>query len=182
MKEQPEIKIYREATTSLLPYVNNAKIHTREQVDQICASIEEFGFNDPVAVWHNADDRMEIIEGHGRVMAAKKLGIKWVPVIYLDHLSDEQRRAYTHIHNQLTMNTEFDWDMLAMDMNDLVSFSWEDYGFEVPEEPTEYEEKESSAKVTDDFSVIVECDDEDELERVFNELQSQGYRCRISTL
>lgn len=181
MKEQPEIKVQEVPVSDLLPYANNAKIHTREQIDQICSSIEQFGFNDPVAVWHNADDQMEIIEGHGRVMAAKKLGLDVVPVIYLDHLSDEQRRAYTHIHNQLTMNTEFDWDLLTMDMNDL-DFDFSDFGFEVPDELPDYEEKESSAKVSEEFSVIVECDDEDELERTFNELQCQGYRCRISTL
>lgn len=128
MKQQPELKVYEAATADLLPYANNAKIHTREQVDQICASIEEFGFNDPIAVWHNAEGSMEIVEGHGRVMAAKKLGLDTVPVVYLDHLSDEQRRAYTHVHNQLTMNTSFDFDMLAMEMNEL-KFDWEDFGF-----------------------------------------------------
>lgn len=129
MKEQPELKVYEVATEELVPYANNAKIHTREQVEQICASIEEFGFNDPIAAWHNADSELEIIEGHGRVMAAKKLGLQVVPVVYLDHLTDEQRRAYTHVHNQLTMNTDFDFDMLAMEMNDL-EFNWKDFGFE----------------------------------------------------
>lgn len=130
MKEQPELKVYEVLTADLIPYANNAKIHTREQVDQIASSIEEFGFNDPIACWHNADGNMEIIEGHGRVMAAKKLGISKLPVIYLDHMSDEQRRAYTHVHNQLTMNTSFDFDMLAMEMNELLDFQWQDFGFE----------------------------------------------------
>lgn len=130
MKEQPELKVYREATDDLLPYANNAKIHTREQVDQIASSIEEFGFNDPIAVWHNDEGQMEIVEGHGRVMAAKKLGLQWVPVVYLDHLSNEQRRAYTHIHNQLTMNTEFDWDMLDQELEEIGRDDWANFGFE----------------------------------------------------
>ena len=69
----------------LRPYKNNAKIHTKEQIAQIKKSIEEFGFNDPVAIWND-----EIVEGHGRLIAAKELGIETVPVVRLDDLSDEQ--------------------------------------------------------------------------------------------
>lgn len=131
MKQQPEIKVYEVSTADIMPYENNAKIHTREQVDQIVRSIEEFGFNDPIAVWENERGEMEIVEGHGRVMAAKKLGLETVPVIYLNHMTDEQRRAYTHIHNQLTMNTGFDFDTLDEELANL-NFDWNDFGFDIP--------------------------------------------------
>lgn len=112
MKQQPELTVEEVPTESLIPYARNAKIHTNEQIDQICESIGEFGFNDPVAVW-DGPDGPEIIEGHGRVMAAKKLGLDVVPVVRLDHLSDEQRRAYGIVHNKLTMNTG--WDFAKLD-------------------------------------------------------------------
>ena len=69
MKQQPELTVEEVPTESLIPYARNAKIHTNEQIDQICESIGEFGFNDPVAVWDGTDGP-EIIEGHGRVIDA----------------------------------------------------------------------------------------------------------------
>lgn len=130
MKQQPELTVEEVSTESLIPYARNAKIHTNEQIDQICESIGEFGFNDPVAVW-DGPDGPEIIEGHGRVMAAKKLGLDVVPVVRLDHLSDEQRRAYGIVHNKLTMNTGWDFAKLDAELDDLaVEFDMGDFGFE----------------------------------------------------
>lgn len=127
MRDMPELKVEEAAVADLAPYARNAKVHTREQVAQIAKSIEEFGFNDPVAVW-DGPDGTEIVEGHGRVMAAKKLGLKRVPIVRLDHLTDEQRRAYTHVHNQLTLNTDWDLETLRLDLGDL-DFEFEDFGF-----------------------------------------------------
>lgn len=129
--EQPKLKVQSANVDDLIPYANNAKIHTAEQIDQICASILQFGFNDPVAIWLNAEGEPEIVEGHGRVMAAKKLGISKVPVITLDHLDDEARRAYTHVHNKLTMNTGFDWATLDEELANL-NFDFSEFGFDVP--------------------------------------------------
>lgn len=128
MRQQPELTVEEVPTDELVPYANNAKVHTNEQVDQIVKSIEEFGFNDPIAVWHNEEGEMEIIEGHGRVLAAKKLGLGVLPVVTLDHLTNDQRRAYTHVHNQLTMNTGWDLDTLSFDLDEL-DFDFEDFGF-----------------------------------------------------
>ena len=75
---------------SLKEYKMNCKLHPQEQIEQIKKSIQEFGFNDPIAVWHDN----EIIEGHGRLLAAQELGIDTVPIIRLDHLTDDERRAY----------------------------------------------------------------------------------------
>lgn len=133
--ELKSLKVELEPTESLIPYANNANIHTDEQVEQIANSIKEFGFNDPIAVWTNENGESEIIEGHGRVLAAKKLGMDILPVIHLDGLSDEARRAYTHVHNQLTRNSEFDWDMLDEELANL-NFDWDMFGFD-HEDPTE---------------------------------------------
>lgn len=69
------------------------------------------------------------MEGHGRVLALKQLGIKTAPVISLDHLTDEQRRAYTHVHNQTTLSSGFDYETLTEDMDNL-SADWESFGFD----------------------------------------------------
>ena len=112
---------------TLKPYERNAKIHTDEQVDQIARSIEEFGMNDPIAVWKDG----EIIEGHGRLMACQKLGITEVPIIRLDGLTDEQRRAYMNVHNQLTMNTGFDLDLLAAELGKIENIDMSMFGFDI---------------------------------------------------
>lgn len=69
MRPMPDLKIEETPVKTLIPYANNAKIHTRKQVDQIAASISEFGNCDPIAVWHNENGEPEIVEGHGRVLA-----------------------------------------------------------------------------------------------------------------
>ena len=108
-----KLKVEYYPIESIKPYENNAKIHTEEQIEQIVKSITDFGMNDPIAIW--SEDNI-IIEGHGRLMACKKLGMTEVPIIRLDDLTDEQRRAYTLIHNQTTMNTGFDIDILNEDV------------------------------------------------------------------
>lgn len=125
----PELKIEEIPVESLIPYANNAKIHTNKQVEQIAASIEEFGDCDPIAIWHNEAGEPEIVEGHGRVLALKKLGISKAPAISLDHLTDEQRRAYTHVHNQTTLSSGFDYETLTEDMDNL-NMDWEAFGFD----------------------------------------------------
>ena len=116
----------------LKPYANNAKVHTAEQIEQIKQSIKEFGFNDPIAIWRNN----EIIEGHGRLIAASEMGLEKVPVIRLDDLTDQQRKAYILIHNKLTMDTGFNFDLL-MDELDNLSIDMAKYGFDLDEDGDE---------------------------------------------
>lgn len=126
-----ELKIEYLNKEKLKPYANNAKIHTGEQVEQIKKSIEEFGFNDPIAIWHDN----EIIEGHGRLLAVMEMDdIKQVPVIRLDDLTDEQRKAYMLIHNKLTMNTGFDPFMLEEQLQKIDQIQMSFYGFQSIEE------------------------------------------------
>lgn len=106
-------------------YANNAKIHTAEQIEEIKLSIEEFGFLDPVATWHG-----ELVEGHGRLIAAKEMGFTELPVIPLDGLTEEQRRAYMLVHNKLTMNTGFDLDILQEELENISGIEMEQFGFD----------------------------------------------------
>ena len=144
-KTADDLEISYEKVADLVPYARNAKKHDAMQVRQIANSIEAFGMNDPIAVWTNGDGELEIVEGHGRALALEQLGVEDAPVIRLDHMTDEERRAYTHAHNQLTLVSGFDEDMLFEDMDEL-DFEWEDFGFDLPEEEagtyTEIEEDE----------------------------------------
>lgn len=101
----------------LLPYARNAKLHPPEQVAQIAASIKEFGFNAPVLI----DGEQGIIAGHGRVLAARKLGLETVPCIRLTHLTPAQKRAYIIADNRLgdTELAPWDWDMLQAEIDSL---------------------------------------------------------------
>ena len=99
----------------LVPYERNARTHSDEQVAQIVASIQEFGFTNPLLV--DGDDG--IIAGHGRLMAARSLGLAEVPVVVLDHLSPEQRRAYVLADNQLALNAGWDMEVLALEIGEL---------------------------------------------------------------
>lgn len=127
--ESPKLKIQFFNVEELVPYANNAKKHTEKQVSQIAESIKQFGNCDPIAVWHNKAGQPEVVEGHGRLLALKELGVKKAPCICLDHLDDDARRAYTHIHNQLNLNTTMDSDKLRFDLKELSDFEWRDFGF-----------------------------------------------------
>jgi len=134
-----ELKIEYLNKEQLKPYANNAKLHPTEQVEQIKKSIQVFGFNDPIAVWHDN----EVIEGHGRLLAVMEMPeISKVPVIRLDNLTDEQRRSYMLVHNKLTMNTDFDIDMLNMELEDIVDIDMEQFGFDYEEDQKELKEVE----------------------------------------
>lgn len=99
----------------LIPYARNSRTHSDAQVAQVAASIREFGFTNPVLI--DAEDG--IIAGHGRVMAARKLGLDEVPCIRLSHLSETQRRAYVIADNKLALNSGWDEEMLALELAEL---------------------------------------------------------------
>ena len=126
-----ELKIEYLPIEELKPYANNAKEHPAEQVEQIKKSIQQFGFDDPIGIWKD-----EIVEGHGRLIAALELGMDTVPVIRLDHLTDEQRRAYALVHNKLTMNSDFNLDLLRIELDD-IDIDMTDFGFDLDEEDDE---------------------------------------------
>lgn len=121
------LKVTNRKTSDLVPYARNARKHSEQQVAQIAASIKEFGFNVPVLI----DKDNGIIAGHGRVLAAQKLGMEQVPTIALDHLTENQKKAYILIDNKLALNSEWDEDMLKIELEGLadVDFNMKDLGF-----------------------------------------------------
>jgi DNA modification methylase len=109
-------KIEQLKTTDLIPYVGNTRTHDEKQVAQVAASIKEFGFTNPILV----DGENGIIAGHGRLLAAQKLGMESVPCLRIDHLTDAQRRAYVIADNKLALNAGWDEDALAVEIERLL--------------------------------------------------------------
>ena len=124
------LKIEYLPINTLTPYEGNAKEHPQEQINQIIASIEQFGMNDPIGIW--GEERL-IVEGHGRVLALQQMGETEAPTIRLDHMTDEQRRAYTLAHNKTTMNSGFDIELLNAELEDL-DIDMSDFGFMSPDD------------------------------------------------
>ena len=110
---RPEIRIT--SVDKLIPYARNARTHSDEQVAQIAASIAEFGFTNPILT----DGERGVLAGHGRLAAARKLGLKEVPVIELSHMSDTQKRAYILADNRIAMNAGWDDEMLKLELAEL---------------------------------------------------------------
>ena len=133
------------------PYENNSKLHPPEQVEQIKKSIQEFGNNDPIAI----DENNVIIEGHGRYLALKELGYKEVEVIRLNHLTEEQKRAYILIHNKLTMNTSFDLDVLSEELKKIKSIDLGCFNFdsEISEDNEETEAEQDFKQMSFMFNI-----------------------------
>jgi DNA modification methylase len=115
MEEVKLMEIEYHNTSDLIPYARNSRTHSDKQVLQIASSIKEFGFTNPVLI----DDDNGIIAGHGRVMAANKLGIKDIPCVKLSHLTPEQKRAYIIADNKLALNSGWDNELLAIEFLDL---------------------------------------------------------------
>ena len=103
------------SVADLIPYVNNARTHSDAQVAQIAASIREFGFTNPILT----DGAGGVVAGHGRLLAARQLGMAEVPIIELAHLTPEQRRAYILADNRLALNAGWDADLLRLELGDL---------------------------------------------------------------
>lgn len=119
------MQIEKVKIADLLEYKNNAKEHPQWQIEQIVESIEKFGFNDPIAI----DENNIIIEGHGRLYALQEMGAEEVECIRLSHLGENEKKAYILAHNKLTMNTEFDADLLAQELGEIEGIDMSSFGF-----------------------------------------------------
>ena len=121
IKNWPADAVERRSVASLIPYARNARTHSDAQVSQIAASIKEWGWTTPVLV----DETGGIIAGHGRVMAARKLGLEEIPVMVATGWSEAQKRAYVLADNQLALNAGWDIDLLTVELNDLKDESFD---------------------------------------------------------
>lgn len=125
------MRIEKMQLADIRPYENNAKRHPQSQVDQIAASIQELGYRDLIAV----DENGVIIEGHGRFLALQQLGFIDVEVIRLEGLTEQQKRAYILVHNQLTMSTGFDPEILRREIEAITSIDLATFDLVIPAAP-----------------------------------------------
>ncbi len=183
MNELRDVEAQFVPLDSLKAYDGNAKKHDSDNIDAIANSISEFGFRNPILAWHNEDGVPEIVAGHGRAAAAKKLRMEQVPVIFVDDLTDAQRRMLTLADNQTTLMTGWDDQTLQEELDALSDlFDVDDLGFDFKEIACDEVEPDMDIDIPESNSLIVQCDDEEECQALFEELKGRGFNCRVSTL
>lgn len=175
-----EVNVEQVPLASLKAYDGNAKKHDNANIEAIANSIEEFGFRNPIIAWHNEDGVPEIVAGHGRAAAAKRLRIETVPVVFVDDLSDAQRRMLTLADNQTTLMTSWDFGQLdteldaLSDLFDVVGLGFEDI---------QCDDERGDIDIKTSLSVVVSFDDDEaSCESFYNEMVGRGLSCKISTL
>lgn len=168
----------------LKPYKKNAKKHPKEQVERIANSIKEFGFTQPVLI----DKNNCVVAGHGRILGAKAAGLKEVPTLCLDDLTEEQIKAYRLADNKLN---ESDWDFGLLDEElveldsvlDMSLFGFDEELTEEAEEENEKKNKKIEFEIQEKYEVHIICKDEKQMEEVYNKTKGMGIDCKlVSTL
>ncbi|WP_405342887.1 ParB/Srx family N-terminal domain-containing protein [Ruminococcus sp.] len=139
MTDNPNLKIEQLPVEKLQQYENNARDHGQVDIDAIKKSITMFGFNDPIGIW--SDDNV-IVEGHGRLLAAKDLGMTEVPCIRLDHMTDEERRAYAIAHNRTAEMSSWNVPKLDLELAGIKSIDMAALGFKPVKQDIEVEDDE----------------------------------------
>lgn len=171
-------------TALCIPCENNARTHSDKQIDQIAASINEFGWTQPILV----DQENNVLAGHGRLRAAQKLKLKTVPALRIDTLSEAQRRAYMLADNKIALNSGWDEELLKIEVSGLseLGFDLGVLGFE-PQEIAKYldldaislgEDESMLDQEPEKFEVLIECGCENSQIELLDELDSRGLTCR----
>ena len=166
--------------SELIPYVNNPR-NNDDAVDAVASSIKNFGFKVPIVV----DSNNEIINGHTRLKAAKKLGLETVPIIVADDLTSEQIKAFRLADNKVGEIATWDEDALAIELEELknLDFDMSEFEFEIDEPQTQEKNENTDSVLYDEkMIIIIESNDDSKLEEYFDKLVEEGYPCRISTL
>jgi ParB-like chromosome segregation protein Spo0J len=178
-----KLKIEYKKIDELIPYINNSRTHSFDQVQQIASSIKEFGWTNPLLL----DGENGIIAGHGRLQAARLLNEKEVPTIQLDGLTEMQKKAYIIADNKLALNSGWDNELLGIEITDLKEFGFnvDLLGFSKDElkefefDNDDLDNDESSVINESKNLLMIECVDERELELIFEEMQNRGFQCKI---
>ena len=183
------MNIVKMKVSELIPYINNPR-NNENAVDKVASSIKEFGFKVPIVI----DKNNVIVNGHTRLLDSKKLGLEEVPVIVADDLSDAQIKAFRIADNKVSEYATWDEELLKLELEQLeemdfdldnLSIDYSDFGLEVDLEDVFLEDKERedlSDKVNSSYEIIIECDNEEEQEEMYNKLIEEGIKCRVLTL
>lgn len=184
MNNWPASKVEMRNVSELVPYANNSRTHSPQQVDQIAASINEWGWTVPVLV----DEKGMLIAGHGRIMAAQKLGIEKVPTMTAEGWTETQKKAYVIADNKLALNADWNMELLSVELQELqeLDFDIQLTGFDISE-LEDFIDDEEAVKLNEEeyvevFNVVVECRDETEQESIYNEMIERGLKCQVQSL
>lgn len=174
-----ELNIVYKPIKELKPYKKNAKKHSKEQVEQIANSIKEFGFTQPVII----DKHNSVVAGHGRILGAKKAGLKQVPTVCLEDLTEEQIKAYRLVDNKLN-ESEWDFSLLDEELGVLSEdIDMDLFGFDTDISDEELEKKKIEFEIKEKYEVHIICKDEKQMEQVYNKTKGMGIDCKlVSTL
>lgn len=166
------------AIKDIKPYERNAKKHDERQIKNVMQSIKNYGIVQPLVV----DKDNVLIIGHCRLIAAKRLKLKEVPVVRMDELTQEQVDKLRLLDNKLN-ESEWDFDLLAEDIPTLDFSDFDiDWGLSDDIEDEKTGKEPNDIDYHESISVVIDCDNDEQAEDVFNKLTSEGYTCRISTL
>ena len=179
----PADNVTRRKVSALVPYARNSRTHSKEQIDQIAASIKEWGFTTPILV----DTDGQIIAGHGRLLAAQKLNLDEVPTMTATGWTDAQKKAYVIADNKLALNAGWDNAMLAIEMTDLsnIGFDLELTGFDLGELAdlfdVDAEEKEELTKNVEvpQNQMLLTFETEFLLQEWYERAQNEGIECKL---
>ena len=178
----PADKVEKWSIERVFPYANNSRTHSDEQVSQIAASMKEWGWTNPILV----DEQGQIIAGHGRVLAARKLGLSEVPVVIAEGWSEAKKKAYVIADNKLALNAGWDENLLRLEIDELKSlnFDLELIGFTSNElQALEFKNEnvpdEFNGDSSDKWQLLIEYETETDLANAFDENINKGLKCKI---
>lgn len=182
----PPLRIYKNVNIDkLLKFKGNSRVHSENQINQIVKSIKEFGFTNPCLI----DENNNVIAGHGRLEAAKKLKLSEIPCIVIEKLTEVQRRALVIADNKLALNAGWDFNLLKTEFEYFTQneFDFELTGFDIDEIDDVFQ-KESNIESDifgeaspASYQVIAECLDAKEQERLCERLKKDGYKCKMKS-
>ena len=184
-KQWPADSVIRRKISSIIPYARNSRTHNDEQIAQIAASINEWGFTTPILI----DESGEVIAGHGRLLAAQRLGLEEVPTMIATGWSDAQKKAYVIADNKLALNAGWDNDILKIEMQELgdLNFDLTLTGFEIEEmaslfdlgEPISEQNKTDVDVEVPENQMILTFESETILQEWFYRAESEGIECKL---
>ena len=178
------MEITQAKTAELIPYGFNNRDHSQQQIDRIANSINEFGFNQPIVV----DEQNIVLVGHGRLEAAKKLGLEDVPVLKKLGLSETQKKAYRILDNKLQNDSTWNAESLEIELGALkeVDFNFTDFGLddlnkllETAEQSSTFEPDLTTEPTEERFEIIVRCVSEAQRKQLHTQLTIDGYDIRL---
>ena len=183
----PADKVERRSVASLVPYARNPRTHSPDQVDQLAASIREWGWTVPVLI----DEQGGLLAGHGRVLAAKKLGLAEIPVMVAEGWSEAQKRAYVIADNKLTLNGGWDDELLKVELDELgaldfdlalTGFSLDEVGALSGDAPGPGGiETPGAGAYKEQYGVIVVCSSETDQAEIYERLKGEGLIVKVVT-